>query len=74
MNDAQTDETLVEADSFKEVAERLKSWAAEQGILTYQPPDDLYEKRHNDLNDLADLDVAAAAIGVSPTARSIMLR
>ncbi|WP_137871262.1 hypothetical protein [Sphingopyxis sp. 2PD] len=44
-----------------EEAARFKSWAAEQGILTYQPPEDDLVGQGDDLNDLAETNQAAAA-------------
>lgn len=59
----------IEADaarerSLREVAERFKSWAAETGVLTYTPPDDKYEDRHEDLDDLAEVGQVANAAAV----------
>ncbi len=51
-------------DDLRHVAERFKSWAAEQGILTYQPPDDIYDDQLEDIGDLAETNQAAAVSSV----------
>ncbi|WP_428968813.1 hypothetical protein ACQR50_14230 [Sphingomonas sp. Xoc002] len=57
--------TVNDVDSnLRQVALRFKSWAAEQGILTYQPPDDLYENRKDDLDDLAEVSQPQQAIAI----------
>lgn len=43
-----------------EEAARFKAWAAEQGILTYQPPEDDVRDGHEDLANLAETNQAAA--------------
>lgn len=49
---------------LRQVAERFKSWAAEEGILTFTPPDDKYEDRHEDLDDLATVNQSATASSI----------
>ncbi|WP_308813965.1 hypothetical protein [Sphingomonas sp. GV3] len=64
MADNIKEDASVRERSLRVVAERFRSWAAEQGILTFQPPDDQFEDRHDSLNDLAETNHAAAASAI----------
>jgi hypothetical protein len=50
--------------SIDEVATKFKVWAAEKGILTYQPPEDLEEFGGEELSDLTDAAEPAAALNI----------
>lgn len=78
------DEIVQRERSLRQVAERFKSWAAEEGILTFTPPDDRYEDRHEELGDLAKVNQAATAsdilahrrinlIGINPARDEIVI-
>lgn len=50
--------------SIVEEAARFKAWAAERGILTYQPPDDDLTHNNDSLGDLVATNQAAAVEGI----------
>jgi hypothetical protein len=52
------------AVTIEDVAAKFKVWAAEKGILTYQPPDDFEEYGGESLSDLTDAAEPAVAMDV----------
>lgn len=71
-------------ESLREVALRFKSWAAEEGILSYQSPDDIYENDRDELNELTEVaspQMAASIlqhrrinlVGINPSSNEIVV-
>jgi hypothetical protein len=69
---------------IEEVAARFKAWAAENGVLTYKPPEDELDYDHESLTDLTNATEAAKAtqilagrkinfIGVDPEGGKIIV-
>lgn len=71
-------------DSIEAVAEKLKAWAAEKGVLSYDPPEDLGDYHGETISDLTNANDPAVAteillhkkinfIGVDPEAGKVIV-